>query len=119
RSRGCIDRRDFAEQYVGVFLAAKEPADRRGDVGRREHRRRDLVEQRLEDVMIRAVDDGDIDGRVLERARGVEAAEAAADDDDAWAGDHYCPQFFSSLMVLWLQILSDFSDLVVQAAPRL
>ena len=53
------------------------------DVGRRERRRRDLIEQRLEDVVVRAIDQRDVHRRTLERARRVQSAEAAADDDHA------------------------------------
>ena len=45
-------------------LLAQQPADRRRDVARRQRRRRDLIEQRLEDVVVGAIDDRDVDGRV-------------------------------------------------------
>ena len=47
-------------------------------------RRRHLIEQRLEDVMIRAIDDRDVGERVAKCARGVESAESRADDEHAW-----------------------------------
>ena len=45
--------------------------------------RRHLVEERLEEVEVAAVDDRDLDRRLLEPAGGVEAAEPAAHDDDS------------------------------------
>jgi hypothetical protein len=42
---------------AGVALLAQGSADRRRDVSLGEHARRHLVEQRLEEVMVRAVDD--------------------------------------------------------------
>ena len=44
--------------------------------------RRHLVEQRLEQVVVGAVHHRDVDVGVGQRAHRVEAAEAAADDDD-------------------------------------
>jgi hypothetical protein len=62
---------------------AQHAADRRGDVARGERRGRDLVQQRLEEVVVVPVDQGDVDRRAIERARRAQAPEPAADDDDA------------------------------------
>ena len=51
-----------------------------------EDARRHLVEQRLEEVVVGAVDDRDPDRLAAERPGGEEAAEAAADDHDVVAG---------------------------------
>ena len=61
-------------------------AQRRGDVGRGQARGRDLVQQRLEQVMVAAVDQGDAQRRRSQRARRPQAAEAAADDHEVRAG---------------------------------
>ena len=45
--------------------------------------RRDLVEQRLKQVIVVPVDDRDVGVDARERLRGKQAAEAGADDDDA------------------------------------
>jgi hypothetical protein len=45
-----------------------------------------LIKQRLEGVVISAVDDSDSDGMVTELQRGVEASEASADDYDMRRG---------------------------------
>ena len=55
--------------------------DRRGDLPRREHAGGDLVEQRLEEVVVAAVDQRDVHRHVGESPDGQEAAEAPADDD--------------------------------------
>ena len=52
-------------------------ADGLRDLRRREPGHGDLVEQRLERVMVRAVDERDPHRRALERLRGGQAAEAA------------------------------------------
>src|SRR5437867_2234580 len=66
----------LGEQHLGVLLRAQQPSDRRGDVARRERRRGHLVEQRLKDVMVRAIDDGDVDGGIAQRPRGVQSAKS-------------------------------------------
>ena len=79
---GAIDATDLREQHLDVRLPAQDPADRRRDVAGRQRRHRHLIEQRLEDVMVAAVEDRHADARAPQRAGGIEAAEAAADDDD-------------------------------------
>ena len=78
RCDGCAPRsmRATSPSSTSTFaLVPQDPADRRRDVAGRQRRHRDLVQQRLEDVMVAAVDDGHVDRRRLERARGVEPAE--------------------------------------------
>ena len=66
-----------------TFSAADDAADRRGDVARVQDRRRHLVEERLEQVVVAAIDERDVDGRLTEPQGGLEAAEPAAENDDA------------------------------------
>ena len=66
-----------------IQLLHLELPDRRGDLSRREHRRRHLVEQRLKYVVVAAVDQDDIDISVAKRACRCESGKASADDDDA------------------------------------
>jgi hypothetical protein len=61
---------------------AQQPADRHRDVAWRERGCRDLVQQGLKDVMIRPVDQGDIDRRMAELLRGGDSGESATDDED-------------------------------------
>jgi hypothetical protein len=58
-------------------------SDRVGDLARREARRGDLVEQRLEDVVVGAVQNRDVKRGAVERASRVQASESPADDDYA------------------------------------
>ena len=55
------------------------------DVARRKRRRRDLIQQRLEDVVIPPIEQRDRHVGAGARARR-ETAEAAADDHDVWIG---------------------------------
>ena len=80
--RDGIDRADVGQQHLDVRLMPQNPADRRRDVAGRQRRRRHLIEQRLEDVMVVTVEQRDANRRPGERARRVESAESAADDDD-------------------------------------
>ena len=56
------------------------------DVGRRQRRRGDLVEQRHEEMEVAAVDERDVGRRIAERSGASETAETRADDDDAGLG---------------------------------
>jgi hypothetical protein len=67
-------------EHRGVPLFAQEPADGHGDVARGQHRRRHLVEQRLEEVVVRAVDDRHVHRGALELLRRLDPREPAADD---------------------------------------
>lgn len=79
-----VDGIDFAEDVGDVFLVAEDFADGRGDVRGAEGGGGHLIEQRLEEVVVAAVDESDAGGRVFEGLGGGDAAEAAADDDDAF-----------------------------------
>ncbi len=74
--RGGVDADDFVHQHLGVALVAQDGADGLGNVGRRQHGQRHLVEQRLKGVMIAAVDHGDIDGQAREAFGCVQAGKA-------------------------------------------
>jgi hypothetical protein len=61
---------------------AQNPTDRRGNVTGRERRRRDLIQERLKDVMVAAIDQRDTYVGVAERPCGGQATKAAANDDN-------------------------------------
>ena len=78
-----VDTDHLAEHDFGVPLAAQDVPERRRDRSLREDAARHLVQERLEQMMIRPVDQHDLDvARAAERPCGEEAAEAAADDRD-------------------------------------
>jgi hypothetical protein len=82
---GRVDRGDLVHENFNVGLVEKDGADGLGNVCRRKHGQRDLIEQRLEGVVIAAVDEGDIDGQMGQGFGGMKAGKAAAYDDDARA----------------------------------
>ncbi len=73
---------DFTQHDEGIFLPAKNHADRLSDVGRRQSSAGNLVKQWLEQVVVIAIDDGKLDGSVLQRPGAEESPEATTDDDD-------------------------------------
>ena len=79
---GSIDRAHLGEEDLDVSLPPQDPADGRRDVAGRERGHRHLIEQRLEDVMIPAVENGEPNARAPQGAGGIKPAKAAADDDD-------------------------------------
>jgi hypothetical protein len=78
-----VDGRRLGEPDLYVALPPEDPPDRRRDVAGRQPRRRDLIEQRLEDVVVAPVEQQDVDRRLRERARRAQPREPSPDDDDA------------------------------------
>ena len=70
----------LAEQDGGVLLPPQDPSDRHGDVARVESRRGDLVQQRLEQVVVAPIDQGQTQRRAPQRPCGVQAPETASED---------------------------------------
>ena len=81
-----VDATDLGEDDLRVALAAEDVPERRRDVPLRQDARRDLVEQRLEEVVRLPVDQRHLGGRSPQRFRCGEAAEAAAHDYDSVRG---------------------------------
>jgi hypothetical protein len=80
-----VDSRDLRQEDLDRGPPAKEAAQRGRDLAGREDPRRDLVEEGLEEVVVGAVDERDVDREPAQGLRRPQAAEAAADDDDALA----------------------------------
>ncbi len=56
-----VDANDLAEQRLRILLFTQDDSRRRSDLTDREDAGRDLIEQRLEQVMGRLGDQGDVD----------------------------------------------------------
>ena len=80
-----IDAADRAEHDIGVRLPSQNAADRPGDVGRRQSRGCNLVQQWLKEMIVAAVDDRHVRRRSAEMGRGLQPAETGADNNDARA----------------------------------
>jgi hypothetical protein len=85
RTAGDIDLLHRAQQHPDVLLLAQDQPRRGCDLANRQDAGRHLIEQRLEQVMRRIGDEGDVDIGVLQFLRRSEASEAGPDDDDAVA----------------------------------
>ena len=78
-----IDAGDLRHHDPQIGLTAQNRADRPGDIGRRQGRGRDLIQQRLEAMMVLPVDQHDVHRRPGQSARRFQPAEAAADNHHA------------------------------------
>ncbi len=79
-----IDRDRFRHQdRSNIFLPAQDRTDWLGDIRRRKRCGCDLVEQRLEGVMVAAVHHDDLNRGVFQRLNHPQSAESGPDDDDA------------------------------------
>ena len=79
---GCINVDGFAQQHLRVFLFVQNVTQRAGNVRGGKRAGRDLIEQRLEKMIVAAVHQRHPHWRIFQSLRGAEAAETAADDHD-------------------------------------
>ena len=75
---------DLGEHAAHVAVPLEDVPQRCRDLTLGEDARRALVEQRLEQVVPGAVDEGDVDRRLPQRPGREQPGETAADDHDAW-----------------------------------
>ena len=75
-----IDAVHLFHQHRHIRLSAQDVPNWPGHIGRRQRRGRHLIEQRLEAMMVLAIDHDDIGGRASQRLGGFQAAEAGTDD---------------------------------------
>jgi hypothetical protein len=76
-----VDPGHLGEEHFDRRPPAKEAAKRGRDLARGEDAGRDLVEERLKEVVVGAIDESDVDRVPAEGLRRPQPAEAAADDD--------------------------------------
>src|SRR5262249_15632218 len=72
------------QHYARVALPARDRADRRRNIGRRQSSRRDLIEQGLEKVMVMAVDDRHVGLGAAETGCCRQPAKPRANNHDPW-----------------------------------
>jgi hypothetical protein len=79
-----VDADRLAEQHGRVLALAEDRPQRLGDLARAQRASRDLVEQRLEEVEVAAIDERQRDLRLAAEDPGrVQAGEPAANDEHA------------------------------------
>ena len=81
-----VDTARYAKAEVEVVSSAEEASDRVCDVLDVQKRVRDLVDQRLEEVVVVYVDQRHVHGRLRECLCGLDAAHTSADDHHAGRG---------------------------------
>jgi|HubBroStandDraft_4_1064222.scaffolds.fasta_scaffold23502_4 hypothetical protein len=79
-----VDAHQLGADHVDIARPAHDRADWTCDGGWIEEPGRHLVQERLEQVVIVAVDERDTDVDVAQRPGGGETAEPGADDHDVW-----------------------------------
>ena len=83
RSRAYVYAGDFGEHHADILLPLGELPDRGGDLRRRENGGRDLVKQRLENVVIAPVDQDDVNVASFQGAGRSDSGKSGADDHHA------------------------------------
>src|SRR5262249_9119705 len=81
-----IDTRNFGENDPGILLVTENCANRGGDVPRGQSGGRDLIEQRLEQVVVVTIDDRDLERRLPQLLGDGKSSKTRSDDHDAGAG---------------------------------
>src|SRR5258707_2121051 len=92
QARDRVDSGHGTKQDFDARIAPQHLADGFGDIAGRQRGRRDLVEQRLEQMIVAAVDQRCGDACGAQAARHFDAGKAAADNDDTVTGrrgDHH------------------------------
>ena len=79
-----VDGRDTRLVDGRVAVALEQVAQRVSDRGRVEQAGGELVEQRLEGVVVVPVDEHDLGVRVLQLLRGADPGKPSSEDQDAW-----------------------------------
>ena len=80
-----VESGDPGQGNLHVLVAAQQVPQHRRDLTGGEDAGRHLVEERLEQVMVALVDEGDVDVGPRQHAGGGKATESATDDDDTVA----------------------------------
>jgi hypothetical protein len=74
---------DLRQQDLDVLAAPEKAAQRRRNLPGGQDARRDLVQQRLEEMVVRPIHQRDLDVLAAQRLRDAHAAETATDDHHA------------------------------------
>lgn len=78
-----IHRRHLGRMDPGVRLVVEQVTKRMSDGALRKQVGGDLIQQRLERVIVVSVDDDHVDVRLAQLPRGADPRESPAQDDDA------------------------------------
>ena len=81
--RSRVDREHLVHHHFGIAILVQNRADGLGNVARRKHRKRHLVQQRLKGVMILPINDGDVDRQFAEPLGGRDPGKSRTDNHDS------------------------------------
>ena len=84
-----LEAGDLSQDDAGVALPFQDLTQWQRNLDRGERARRDLVDERLEEVEVAAVDQRDVDVVLAQLADRLQAAEASAHDDDLHLDDRF------------------------------
>src|SRR5207253_9867356 len=93
-----VDICDFIQPDASVPVTAEHVTQRRSDLPGRQRSGGHLIEQRLKQMVVAAIHKGHLDGRARQPLGGVEAAEAAPDNDYTMTQEELCP--FASMRLI-------------------
>jgi hypothetical protein len=79
-----IDRRRLIQDNADVRAASHDSANRQRNLTRRKRGSRHLMQQRLKQMVVAAINQGDSHRFATERPRGRESTESAAEDYYLW-----------------------------------
>src|SRR6516225_3223859 len=78
-----VEIEDLAKQYFHVLMLREDFADGRSNFCRRQASRSHLIEQRLEGVVIRTIDQGDLYTQACQGLCGLQSAKSTTNDNDS------------------------------------
>jgi hypothetical protein len=77
-----VEIHGFTKKDIDILLMTEDSAEWRGNLARGKRAGGDLIEERLEEVEVALINEGDGSVGALESLRGNESAKAAAEDDN-------------------------------------
>ena len=81
-----VEAEHLAQQDFDIGMLRQDVANGSGNLRRRNSRSRDLLQQRLESVMVLAIQEGDLYGQTGQRLGSLQAAKSASHDDHTGTG---------------------------------
>ena len=112
-----IDALDFSEHHPDVRAPREDAPDRPRDIGGRKRGGRDLIEERLEEMVVPLVDDGDVEGPFARRLAAARPPKPAPTITTRGRGD------FVAICSMGLDLRTDpgaaASSIVAPTAPEI
>lgn len=114
-----IDRACLGQQHLDVFLAPQDPSDRRCNVTGGQGRHCNLVQQRLEHMVVTAIEHGGTHVGPFQRAGRIKSAKSAPEDDDVWLQGNLDRTLLQGMRIAQLELMSMRQKLVRYGGVKL